>query len=301
MAAMMSVLSAGPRHRVAVLGASSGLGAALALVHARRGDTVLAVARRKSRLEELQREAGATLTSARHWVSIDANLRDPGSVEALGGRLSALTIDRLYLSAAASPPVLKGSITERISMLEEYHRLLFGSYIALTDFLIEAGAFSPRSTVVAVSSLAAVLPFPGLSLYSAGKSALEAWCKARRGRGAPRFAIVRPGLMETEFFTPSSELDLAGLPLGKAARIVAGIDDQREFIDVGGWRDELAGRMSSLVGPRARHIIASRDDFNVAWAAIRGRLGTRWGRARRHAADTATVQSPPAQLGSHDF
>ena len=259
------------QQQVVVLGASSGLGAALALLHARRGDNVLAVARRESRLAQLQREAGAGLTAC-HWVSIGADLRDPASVEVLGGRLSALTIDRLYLNAAAPPPVPEGSITERIAAVEDYHRLLFGSYIALTDSLIEAGALSPRSTVVAVSSLAAVLPFPGLSLYCSGKSALEGWCKARRGKGAPRFAIVRPGLLETEFYKPSSQLDISGLPLEKAAQIVAGLDRQREFIDVGGCRDALAGRMSSLIGPRARHILVSRAALTVGWEIIRARL-----------------------------
>jgi NAD(P)-dependent dehydrogenase (short-subunit alcohol dehydrogenase family) len=236
---------------VVVLGASSGLGAALALVHAWRGDNIVVVARREHRLEQLRREAAVPARDER-WITIGADLRDRTSVEALAEHLAKVAIGRLYLNAAASPPEPQGSILERIDMVENYHRLLFGSYIALTDCLVDEKVLGPHSTVVAVSSLAAALPFPGLELYCAGKSALEGWCKAKRiSQGAPQFAIVRPGPFESEFESPSPELVMGGLPFGKADRIVRRIDRGHKFVDVSDWHRVLANRLSSLIGPRA--------------------------------------------------
>src|SRR5262249_19579330 len=135
----------------------------------------------------------------------------------------------------------------------------FGSYIALTDRLIEDGALTRSSRVVAISSLAAVIPFPRLELYSAGKAALEAWCRGARARGGPSFTIVRPGPVKSEFFTPSDLVRIADWPLGKAGRFVRLIDSGRLFVDVGGWRDVTASRLSSLLGPRAGRVIPDGD------------------------------------------
>jgi short-subunit dehydrogenase len=242
--------------RVVVLGASSGLGAALALLHARRGDWVTAAARREHRLIQLQQAAAG---GSGRWTSTGADLSSPRSVQALASLLAGHRVDRLYLNAAAIPPRPAGSVTDRIAAAEDYHRLLVVSYVALTEFLIDAAALTPQSTVVAVSSLAAAVPFPRMELYCAGKSALEGWCKARRDPNAPRFAIVRPGVFGSEFFTPSAELIPGSLPLARAARILAGLDKGREFIDTGGWRDILASRLSSLAGPRSRRVISGKD------------------------------------------
>jgi short-subunit dehydrogenase len=244
--------------RIVVVGASSGLGAAFAVVHARRGDKVIVVARREERLAQLRRELLPALHGD-NWVPIRADLCDADDVEALADRLAAWHLDRLYLSAGANQPVATGGVTERLRVIEPYFRLIFCAYIALTEHLIEKKALSLSSRVVAISSLAAVIPFPRLELYSAGKAALEGWCRGARDRGGPRFTVVRPGLFKSEFFRPSETLRSGDIPLQRAERIVRLVDQGRDFVDVGGWRDVTASRLSSLLGPRARRIIPNAD------------------------------------------
>jgi short-subunit dehydrogenase len=233
---------------VVVLGASSGLGAAFALTHARRGDHVTVVARRRERLLQLRDELLPSVPSDR-WEPLRADLSDPVGLDSLASQLSRRPVSRIYLTAAANQPDVTGDVTGRLDLIEPYFRLLFCSYIALIEYLIEQSALTRSSNVIAVSSLAAVLPFPRLELYSAGKAALEAWCREAGRRGGPRFVIVRPGLFKSEFFTPSDALQVADIPLDRAAKIVRLIDSGRDFIDVGGWRDMLASRLSSLIGP----------------------------------------------------
>jgi uncharacterized protein len=251
-------VSAPSQRQIVVLGASSGLGAALAVVHARRGDQVIAVARREARLAQLRRELLSALPDD-SWMPIRADLRDPRDLEALADQLSTWHLDRLYLSAGANQPPAPGGVTERLRIIEPYFRLIFSAYIVLTEHLIEREALSPASRVVAISSLAAVLPFPQLELYSAGKAALEGWCRGARDRGGPEFTIVRPGLFKSEFFRPSNTLRHGDIPLQRAARIVRLVDQGRGFIDVGGWRDITASRLSSLLGPGARRVLPVGD------------------------------------------
>lgn len=251
-------MSAAPRRRIVVVGASSGLGAAFAVVHARRGDEVIVVARREERLAQLRRELLPALPGD-SWVPIRADLCDTGDIAALADRLCSRHLDRLYLSAGADQPAVTGGITERLRIIEAYFRLIFGTYIALTEHLIETAALSMSSRVVAVSSLAAAVPFPQLELYSAGKAALEGWCRGARDRGGPSFTVVRPGLFNSEFFRPSQTLHVSDLPLQKAERIVRLADQNRDFVDVGGWRDVTASRLSSLLGPRVRRVLPAAD------------------------------------------
>jgi NAD(P)-dependent dehydrogenase (short-subunit alcohol dehydrogenase family) len=192
-------------------------------------------------------------------VPIRANLSDIGDMEALASRLSTSHLDRIYLSAGANQPASTGGVTERLRIIEPYFRLIFSTYIALTEHLIEKGALSPSSRVVAISSLAAAVPFPQLELYSAGKAALEGWCRGARDRGGPGFTVVRPGLFKSEFFRPSEVLHASDLPLQRAAKIVRLIDQDRDFVDVGGWRDVTVSRLSSLLGPRACRILPEAD------------------------------------------
>lgn len=248
------------RRRIVVVGASSGLGAALALVHARRGDEVIAVARRKERLDQLRREFLPALPAGR-WMPIRADLRDVTEVAALADQLSAWHLDRLYLNAGANQPEVAGGITERLHGLESYFRLIFAAHVSLAEYLIDKAALTRSSRIVAVSSLAGVIPFPRLEFYSAGKAALEGWCRGARDRGGPGITVVRPGLFRSEFFWPSEILRTADLPMQKAARIVHLVDRGRDFVDVGGWRDVTASRLSSLLGSRMRRILPN-DDFD---------------------------------------
>lgn len=84
-----------------VVGASAGIGAAVADEAARRGLDVLTVARRAALLEE-----GAARRRATHGVAVQTlavDLTDPGSVDAIVAATGGLEVGTLVYNAAAEP------------------------------------------------------------------------------------------------------------------------------------------------------------------------------------------------------
>jgi short-subunit dehydrogenase len=84
-----------------VVGASAGIGAAVADEAARRGINVLTVARRAPLLEE-----GAARMRATHGVAVQTlavDLTDPGAVDAIEAAAAGLEIGTLVYNAAAEP------------------------------------------------------------------------------------------------------------------------------------------------------------------------------------------------------
>src|SRR4051812_30592193 len=157
-----------PRH-VAVLGASAGLGAALASHHFRGGDAVLAVARREARLAQLAAAAGAT--SADRWRQAVLDLTEPADLDSVGRELRRFApLRTVYFVAAANEVTREGAPSERLTVIERYHRLLFTSWVAVAEAAEEAGLMDAHAAFVAISSLAAVVPISGLDLYGAGKA-----------------------------------------------------------------------------------------------------------------------------------
>lgn len=225
---------------VVVAGASSGLGAALALLHKRRGDHVLALARRRERLARLGEASGDGAV-----IPIVVDLAADHAAETVCAALCAgPSVDRFYAVAATRGP--EGSLAG--DDLERYLRLSFLVWVRVFEGLTRSGALSASSQFVIVSSLAAALPFPGLELYGAGKAALEAWGRAERQRFPGRLIIVRPGRFASEFYGGGQQPD-AELPHGRAEAVARAVDEGLEDVVLGGWRDQAASRLASLLGP----------------------------------------------------
>ena len=115
--------------------------------------------------------------------------------------------------------------------------------------LVLAGAFPAIAAgvdarVALVSSNAAGVPFPGASVYCAGKAAIEHWVRAVRrevehDRRTPSVMAIRPGLVDTPgarqtasrdpLALPTGGSDARGTPAGKRRR-----PDRGRSADVGG-------------------------------------------------------------------
>lgn len=168
-------------------GASSGIGAALAVELTRRGARVAAVSRRAS--------AGVA-------VSIRADLAIPEErARAVGEALAALDrIDILINNAGVGvyAPSWKTSMDDMRHMFEVN---LFGA-VDLTQRLAPSMAARGSGLVVNVASIASKVTLPWFTLYSASKAALEAFTRGLRmelastGVGA---MLVCPGYVKTNF------------------------------------------------------------------------------------------------------
>jgi len=161
--------------RLLVVGASSGLGRALARLAATVGARVAVAARRRERLEELAAEvraAGGEAVAVSCDVTRDASCREAvaASVQALGG------LDALVYAAGIALPVLLREADRTL-----WHRHLDTNLVGasqVTAAAIPALEVS-QGRALYVSSYAVRQSLPGLALYGVSKVALdrliEAW------------------------------------------------------------------------------------------------------------------------------
>jgi len=203
-----------PRNRpgsvAVVTGASSGIGAVTARMLAAAGYTVLLVARRTDRLDQLASE-----------------------ISAAGGKAEALTVD---LSKPDGPKSVFDHIMERYGGLDVLvNNAGFGWYgwtsdmqlataqdmiqlnnAALTQLIV---LFLPvmrragRGHIINVSSIAGSIPSQGVVLYSATKSFVDALTTALyrelRGTGV-HVSEVKPGPVLTEFYRTAERQPMGG-------------------------------------------------------------------------------------------
>jgi NAD(P)-dependent dehydrogenase (short-subunit alcohol dehydrogenase family) len=178
-----------------VTGASSGIGAEIARLLARKGNHCVLIARREERLQSLAAETGG------EYELCDVSDRD--AVD----RTAARVLERHPRIAVL---VNNAGVPARASFLEGDPELALrtnylGSVWCLRAFLPGLEAAAP-SDVVNIVSVAGVVAFPPSGPYSASKHAQLAFSRATtaqlRGRGI-RVHTVKPGFVETEGFPQS--------------------------------------------------------------------------------------------------
>jgi len=180
---------ADPAGHILVVGASSGIGRAVAERFAGQG-SVTALARRADRLADL---AGAGI------ATVAADVTD---LAAIGGVLQSAVAERGLLTGlvyCAGVQVIKPM---RSLGVDEVERLYKTNLVATTLF---AAAFGNAristwdAVFCAVSSVAAQRPEPAIVPYAASKAGLDALIRGLAREIAPRRAVgIAPGWLDTE-------------------------------------------------------------------------------------------------------
>ncbi|MBE1878447.1 SDR family NAD(P)-dependent oxidoreductase [Myceligenerans pegani] len=189
-----------------VTGASRGLGLELVQQLLRRGDNVAATTRSTERLTAALHE-----TDTLRLLPLQVDLADQAQVD----RAVATTRERFgdldvvvnnagygYLGAVEEVPDADARAMFDVQV--------FGVWNVLRAVL---PGFRERRAghVINVSSIVGLLPFPGWSLYAAGKFALEAISESLAAEVADhgiKVNLIEPGYMRTDFLRPVS----LGLP-----------------------------------------------------------------------------------------
>jgi serine 3-dehydrogenase len=186
---------------VCVTGASSGIGSACAREFARAGASVLLVARRKDRLDDLARQLQAEFNVRVTTLGVD--LRNRKSVENAFGSLSPdwQEIDILLNNAGLSRGLSKlheGSVEDWEEMIDtNIKALLYVSRVVIPGMVSRN-----RGHIMNIGSVSGHQTYPGGNVYSASKFAIVGLTRSLKMdlHGTPiRVTNVEPGLVRTEF------------------------------------------------------------------------------------------------------
>jgi NAD(P)-dependent dehydrogenase (short-subunit alcohol dehydrogenase family) len=213
--------------RVLVVGASSGIGRAVALRMVRAGASVVMSARRADKLAELVAEAGG-------GVAVVGDVRDPEScrriVEEAAATLGGLDL-LLYTVGAAPLRYFADTTPEDWSQVLETN--LIGPHQVIRAAL---ASLAPGALVAVLSSESVGRPYPGLGAYAASKAALEESLRAwRTEQPAVRFCCVTQGATVPTDFGNAFDMAFLGQLMEHWARlgiITEGVMETDEVADV---------------------------------------------------------------------
>jgi len=205
--------------RVLVTGASRGIGRAVAMLLAARGDRVVAVGRDAAALASLVAESDAAHGVGRVFVvrgDVDREAERAQIVDAADAALGGL--DALVLCAGIARHGVLGGVSE-----EDLDATLRTNLIAPVLLAQSAlGRLSDGGAIVLVGSNLAHRPVAGTLAYAASKAGLEAAARAMALELAPRAIrvnVVAPGAVDTEMLRGRDLESLARAhPLGRIGR-----------------------------------------------------------------------------------
>ena len=189
--------SAGPRRVVWITGASSGIGRALALNLARRGDCVAVSARGDAGLQSLVDELGRT-QGAIHPYPLDINHRDrcAETVSKITDELGEIAL--AVLNAGTHHPVEAASFdASAFAQLISINLLGTGNCLAP---LLQRMIPGKRGHIAIVASVAGYRGLPTSAYYGASKAAqinLAEALKFDLDRHGIKLQLVNPGFVKT--------------------------------------------------------------------------------------------------------
>jgi NAD(P)-dependent dehydrogenase (short-subunit alcohol dehydrogenase family) len=189
--------------RALVTGGSNGIGRACAIALARRGAAIAVTARRRDRLEEAtsdiakaHREAG--VSSGAHAIVADM-AKAPDRARCLQEAVTALGGLDILVNAAG---ILESGTIESTS-LEGWDRTMEINVRSLFDLtrLALPHLTASRGTVINLSSVAGIRPYPGILAYCVSKAAVDQMTRCLSLELAPRgirVNAVNPGVVLTD-------------------------------------------------------------------------------------------------------
>lgn len=189
---------------VLVTGASSGLGRAVCALVSQLGGRVILVARNTERLEETR----SLMVAGQHLV-VPFDVTD---VDAIPKWMKQLASETGPMSGLVHCAGVHRTLPLRVvkqSMVDELMGVNFSAAVALTKGLRQRGVRAEQSSVVYISSIAALAGNLGNAVYSATKGALVAMCRSLAMELADegiRVNCVAPGHVPTEMAAKAEQL-----------------------------------------------------------------------------------------------
>ncbi|KAJ6547544.1 hypothetical protein B0H19DRAFT_1033392 [Mycena capillaripes] len=193
---------------VLITGASSGIGAATAVLFAKAGTNILLLARREDALKTVQQACIAAHKESGHkeggeFAPIQFDVSDKTAVASLWSKVpnTLRNVDILVNNA--------GYVVGRDHVGDIDESVIDGMFatnvlglIAMTQLLVKDFKAKKSGHVINIGSVAGVEPYVGGSIYCATKHAVNAFTASMRRElvDTPiRVTEIQPGMVETEF------------------------------------------------------------------------------------------------------
>ncbi len=231
---------------VAVTGASSGIGRAIALEFASKGSKLLIAARNEQKLEEvaeLIKAKGAEVVTVRADVSVEADCKR--FIEM--GVSNYGHLDVLVNNAGISMRALFNDTD--LKVIKEVMDVNFWGMVYCTKFALPH-LLKTRGSVVGVSSIAGFIGLPARTAYSASKFAMHGFLESLRTENLANHLHV---LIASPGFTSSS--------IRENARMADGSKQKKSPLEEGKIMraEEVAELLYTAISKRKNRIILSRD------------------------------------------
>lgn len=178
--------------RALVLGASQGLGQAIAIALSNEGVEVVLAARNTEKLQE----TATMCSSSTQVVSLD--LSDPDSVESLVNQIPDLNIDILVSNSGGPPPGTVPGVEK--AQWDQHFQSMVVNQIQIIEAALPNMQTRKWGRVLAVSSSGIQIPIPHLAISNTLRSSLAAYCKTLAGQVAADGITVNlllPGRVDT--------------------------------------------------------------------------------------------------------
>lgn len=213
---------------IAITGASSGIGRALAIELGGRGHRLGLIARREKELQETAKMVVAAGGSA---VVATADVGDRRALRAAFEKVEAVIGPTRVLVANAGFGAPTRLDPLNIDDVEQTFRVNLMGLIYSVEAALPGMLRAGDGHLVAISSLAALKGLPGESAYCASKAAVNTYMEglriALRGKGVA-VATVLPGFVDTNIAPMDSGTPLFLISAETAARKIARVIDRRK-------------------------------------------------------------------------
>lgn len=218
----MSLPPPDPQSDVVVTGASSGIGTELARGLARRGHSLVLVARRADRLEEL-----ASDLRAEHGVGVLVRAHDLGQPAERAALVAALGAEGRAVGGlcncagfGTAGPFHELPIEREVEEID----LNVTAVVELTHAFLGPMVDRGAGAILNVASIAAFQPLPGMAIYAATKAFVQTFSEAVHaelaGTGVSCTALC-PGPVQTEWAEIAGAQAVMISPAQVSARAVA--------------------------------------------------------------------------------
>ena len=239
-------------NRIAITGASSGLGRAAAELFLRNGFTVYALSRHAEETD-FPAESG-------RLTRIDMDVTEEASVRRAAEQVNALGGAGILLHCAGFGIAGAAEDTDPKDVQRQFETNFFG-VLRVNRAFMPAMRRAGRGLVLAAGSVAGIFPIPFQSAYSASKFALEAYMEALRMEAAPfgiRACIIEPGDTKTGFTAARETVLPEGSPYMVACResVRKMEQDERAGADPSAFA-QTALRLARKKNPKPRVVVGA--------------------------------------------